>query len=282
MVPVASRRLASSPPLAPFETVVEAKAETDSQQAVMKTQSRPSPPRTPSIQYEMLLKAFGSLDIKTINLNYLPPHARLPSTVTTIEPEDSAIPTAQALMEPTPFFLSARQNISTAPADDPTYKFGISSLHLSTNSDSDILQPSSTTPQDLIFSIVLTNSPASFELEYISILIPFNSKDANNPECLMEDYTGPGGYMIMNLRFDVVCSLITEGLRDSGKKSLKVDVMPRTHKQSVPLADCKDLSFLLAGVVVADVLFDKELRVPVTLKFAYREPIVAEILARRC
>jgi hypothetical protein len=49
--------------------------------------------------------------------------------------------------------------------------------------------------------------------------------------------------MVTNLRFNVVCRLIREGALKSSRKSLKVDLHPRTHLKKVPVARCEDLTF---------------------------------------
>ncbi|OCL06353.1 hypothetical protein AOQ84DRAFT_321546, partial [Glonium stellatum] len=228
VIPVAS--LSTPPP----EVAPRMVAKSDAiQQARIASMTAPKQPRPPK---QTLLSTGEFVRSEPLRLDHPPPNA----------------------------FVVPTTNSPSLPATDPEYKFRVFSLDSSTPDE--FLKPSNTA-QDLIFSITLTNNPASFELEYISILIPFSGIDDNNPERLMEDYRGSGGFMITNLRFNVVCSFIKEDAIKLGKRSLKIDLLPRTHRKRVLVSRCADLTFLLASVVVADVQVYKELKLPVTIKY---------------
>ncbi|KAK0667210.1 hypothetical protein QBC41DRAFT_279498 [Cercophora samala] len=196
-------------------------------------------------------------------------------------PNTSTMPTKLTTPPPAPSSSSSSSSLKTSPlntagsgpASSPTFHFRIFSIDPSTPDT--ILTPSPL-PQDLIFSITLQDDPrtlSTFRLSKITFLIPFNRV----PEVLTTDYTGPGGFMITNLRFNVVCSLVKEGPFQSSKRSLKVELLPRTHLRSVFAGECLDLTFLLAGVVVAEVSKRPRLSLGAKVRFAEREDIDVEI-----
>ncbi|KAK4166871.1 hypothetical protein QBC43DRAFT_349619 [Cladorrhinum sp. PSN259] len=224
-----------------------------------------------------------------------PPHlASLPTAVITppSEGDDTATATAMSMFTFMAFGLGSETPISQ-PASLPTFTLHVSPLDSEpspSNPFSEILTPSPT-PQDLIFSIVLTSSPltlSNFFLQKITISIPFTrSQMRNNNEVLTTDYTGPGGFMATNLRFNVVCSLVREApdaVSGASRRLLKIELLPRTHLGRVFAGGCKDLTFLLGGVVVADV-FNKEggekLGLEVRVKWADREEVEKTIWVER-
>ena len=87
--------------------------------------------------------------------------------------------------------------------------------------------------------------------------------------------------MITNLRFNVVCRFIKEDALQSSKRSLKIDLLPRTHMQKVLVSQCEDLTFLLASVVVEKIKVYKEVKFPVTIKYFLRQPIDSQISIMR-
>lgn len=210
----------------------------------------------------------------------LPPPSAMVVTETTST--DKTSPKAEKRAQPTisPFisFAAAEVQLSSGPASDPFYQFRVFSIDSKTGDDA--LIPSKI-PQDLIFSITLKNknSASGFALQWMSISIPFimTADDTNNKELLMTGYQGSGAFMVTNLRFNPVCSLIKKSAFESSKTSLKIELLPRTHLKKVPVRECQDLTFLLNGVVVEKVRNEKTMALTVTIKHDERREIKREI-----
>jgi hypothetical protein len=106
--------------------------------------------------------------------------------------------------------------------------------------------------QDLLFLIDLEKyTEGSYELEEIRITIPFG-KPGQGSSSLMETYAGSGAEMISNLRFNVMIDIET---KNGQATAMVLRLVPRTRPKDdkpahVPLRSCRELSFVLNGVLV--------------------------------
>ncbi|KAL7939903.1 hypothetical protein V8C35DRAFT_288030 [Trichoderma chlorosporum] len=202
-------------------------------------------------------------------------------------PEISPDPSAATLSAAAPMFsmsmMASSSHFSTsnssAGAGDPDYVFKVASIE--SESSNDPLVPSRIA-QDLIFSILLTDeySAEGFELSYISITVPFD-RDPQTHEILTKDYQGPGGFMITNLRFNVLTSLSKDTPHVGDKRYLKIELLPRSHRKKVPVLHSKDLTFLLSGVVVASSNVTRTLTLKAVVAFSGRPEIKKSIDVER-
>ncbi|KAM7190138.1 hypothetical protein V8F20_009868 [Naviculisporaceae sp. PSN 640] len=248
------------------------------------------------------LKSLGASALQRSSPLFLPnapPNSAPPPTTIILPPSEEDTPRA-----PIPTFMSmfafADNSTGGDPASLPKFAFKIAPLDIDpptsqpTAPDPDpipILNPSPI-PQDLIFSIVLTTPPQSlsnFHLQKITILIPHTrSPILNKNQVLMEDYNGPGGIMATNLRFNPVCSLVWEkpdAVSGQSRRLLRIELLPRTHLGRVFAGGCRDLTFLLGGVVVAEVWGKgpegEVLGLEVGIQWAEREEVRDVIVVRR-
>lgn len=230
---------------------------------------------------ERTLLSLGGFKRSAPLLLDLPPCSMV--TPVTISAEDN-IPKAEMKAQPiSPFisFATMEADSSSGPASDPVYAFRVFSID-SKMTDAALIP--SKNPQDLIFSITLENksSAGRFDLEYMSIHIPFIRIPGDDErELLMTDYQGSGAFMITNLRFNPVCSLIKKSALESSKTSLKIELLPRTHLKKVPVKECQDLTFLLNGAVVEKVKDEKEMKLKVLIKHTNRGVIGRDIKIER-
>ncbi|KAI1773214.1 hypothetical protein F4818DRAFT_120638 [Hypoxylon cercidicola] len=119
-------------------------------------------------------------------------------------------------------------------------------------------------PQDLVFSVILHQSPVSqWQLVEVDIEVDLgdlgNSNDTPSaPHFLMRNYEGPGAHMLTNLRFNV---LLTTPTIDSNNPSnvLRIRLIPRSSQGWVYATTVSELSFLLglADVNVPDKRVDQ-------------------------
>ncbi|KAI0391889.1 hypothetical protein F5Y17DRAFT_385043 [Xylariaceae sp. FL0594] len=177
-------------------------------------------------------------------------------------------------------FSASNSNSNSSPgAGDPNYVFKLSSIE--SDSSTDPLVPSKIA-QDLIFSIFLSDASSAegFELNYISVTVPFDI-DPQTPEVLTQDYQGPGGFMITNLRFNMLTSLSRDTAHVGDKRYLKIELLPRSHRKKVPVSHCRDLTFLLSGVVVARSNVTQELTLKAVVAFSGRPMIRKDIVVER-
>ncbi|OJJ40101.1 hypothetical protein ASPWEDRAFT_82779, partial [Aspergillus wentii DTO 134E9] len=138
-----------------------------------------------------------------------------------------------------PFMLTAVSSRGrSAPASPPEYSCRVSGVGVT-----GILPDKDNLPQDLIFSIRVSNNTNNrYKLTAFHIWIPLGKATINN-ERLMENYTGPGATVLSNLRFNVLLKFINE---DDESRTLRISLLPRSRKQYVDITLVKEMSFLLA------------------------------------
>ncbi|KAF2810681.1 uncharacterized protein BDZ99DRAFT_286956 [Mytilinidion resinicola] len=132
--------------------------------ASIKAPKQPRPPKP------TLLSTGGFQRSERLRLDQPPPNAFVVPITVTKTPKAGRVTAQRAVAGPAVSFLSVAESSPSPPAMDPEYKFRVFSLDSSTSDE--VLRPSKTA-QDLIFSITLTNSPASFELN--TYLFPSSS-----------------------------------------------------------------------------------------------------------
>ncbi|KAK6705450.1 hypothetical protein SNK05_009347 [Fusarium graminearum] len=110
--------------------------------------------------------------------------------------------------------------------------------------------PSVQLAQDLIFSIRAKDNDNgdAWKLMELNLTIPFGqpvSADTalqTSDYYLMSQYTGPGGTILRNLRFNVLVSLVTK----DEKPALQLRLLPRAKDGFIPIDKVDNISFLLA------------------------------------
>ncbi|KAE8377957.1 hypothetical protein BDV26DRAFT_292688 [Aspergillus bertholletiae] len=108
--------------------------------------------------------------------------------------------------------------------------------------------------QDLIFNIYMEDGwDLDLRLQYIRFTIPLRDPSTSDELALMKNYTGPGAYMLSNVRFNPLVTLIEN---DEGVNTeLVINLMPRAvgrnaRPPDVNLINCTELSFILSGVMI--------------------------------
>ncbi|KAE8147167.1 hypothetical protein BDV25DRAFT_160965 [Aspergillus avenaceus] len=137
--------------------------------------------------------------------------------------------------------------------DRPSFQFKVRSTDNSTSRSITMTE----TAQDLIFNLILKGTPASYKFEWVEITIPLGTPDPTNP-CLMQFYTGPGAYMLSNVRFN---PLVTITQKDGVPTDLVITLKPRSSEaEGVTASNCSELTFILSEVFINK--FDKAIEVP--------------------
>ncbi|PIG84497.1 hypothetical protein AARAC_009926 [Aspergillus arachidicola] len=110
--------------------------------------------------------------------------------------------------------------------------------------------------QDLIFNIYMEDGwDLDLRLQYISLTVLLRDPSTSNELALMKNYTGSGAYMLSNVRFNPLVTLIEN---DEGVNTeLVIKLVPRAvgtneRPPDVNLINCRELSFVLSGVMVND------------------------------
>jgi hypothetical protein len=136
--------------------------------------------------------------------------------------------------------------------DCAVYSTGFSAVETSS--------PANALPQDLVFSIQVSNTRSDYRLIEFQVIIPLGEADDEDSHRLFPSYDGPGPRMLSNLRFVVLPSL---GKFD-GERCLVLRVMPRSANKWTAISVVKELSFLLCLAQVNNT-FKGEGRTLVTL-----------------
>lgn len=162
----------------------------------------------------------------------------------TMAPHTIPIHTEIATSESKPQIQLSRPTASAAGSNDgeraspPTYKCRVSSVGLNV-----ILVDKDNLPQDLIFSIrVSNNDNPGYEIRAFHIWIKLGKTSPNNLR-LMENYTGTGAFMLSNLRFNVLPKFDDE---PDGNRILRLSLLPRSTKQYVKIPLVQEMSFMLS------------------------------------
>ncbi|EAQ91830.1 hypothetical protein CHGG_00065 [Chaetomium globosum CBS 148.51] len=101
--------------------------------------------------------------------------------------------------------------------------------------------PANALPQDLVFSIQVSNTRTDYRLTELQIIIPLGEADDADSHTLFPAYDGPGPRMLSNLRFVV---LPAQGTFD-GQRCLVLRILPRSANGWTAIRLVKELSFLL-------------------------------------
>ncbi|KAF8457873.1 hypothetical protein BDZ91DRAFT_837736 [Kalaharituber pfeilii] len=161
---------------------------------------------------------------------------------------------------------SPQYKISCYPVDNDPLKPGIPTVGSATK-----------VPRDLVFSVVQDpdsvgpGSEDNYNLHSMSILLelafgPKDSDDSRWKTCLLSEYTGPGPFMLSNLRFNVLAQIFDDTVH---KRCLELRIIPRTTRRenSVPPNQCKEMSFILPVCNILE--HDPKRRIPVWITPQY-------------
>jgi hypothetical protein len=116
---------------------------------------------------------------------------------------------------------------------------------------------------DLVFAVNNTGSLSNLQLQEIFLEIPLGVTDphSDNPP-LTVNYTGSGGVMLSNLRWNVRVQL--------GDKALYVRLLPRSTKGSIPVGQNLEMGFILNQVDVNP--YNNPTQVAVDVQERYTNP----------
>ncbi|KAH6844548.1 hypothetical protein B0I37DRAFT_377755 [Chaetomium sp. MPI-CAGE-AT-0009] len=115
-------------------------------------------------------------------------------------------------------------------------------------------------PQDLVFSIQVSNTRSDYRLIEFQVIIPLGEADDPKSYRLFPSYDGPGPRMLSNLRFVVLPALKNV----DNVRCLVLRVLPRSANGWTAIGLVKELSFLLCLAQVNNT-FQGEAQTPVTL-----------------
>jgi hypothetical protein len=143
------------------------------------------------------------------------------------------------------------------PAGPPVYDCAV----YSTGSNAvETSSPANALPQDLVFSVQVSNTRSDYRLIEFQVIVPLGDADDPESHTLFPSYDGPGPRMLSNLRFVVLPSLGTF----DGARCLVLRVLPRSANGWTAISVVKELSFLLCLAQVNNT-FKGEGRTSVTL-----------------
>jgi hypothetical protein len=123
-------------------------------------------------------------------------------------------------------------------------------------------------PKDLVFKVVQDPSSvttrSNYFLESFTVVFQLAGLDPSRlNSCLLDNYTGPGPFMLSNVRFNVLAQPDNDPTHGT---CLALRVLPRSTKGSAPPDMCKEMSFIMP---VCRVLKHNPGRIPVWVTFKY-------------